>query len=522
MTFTVKRYSDFGDKWFFGLAVGLGISLIVLGKSYLVETIKLYICLVAIMFFYGYYCWKSDYFRIRSDKAGDNIYYMGFLFTLASLGISLSQSTQDSFATENIISNFGVALITTIFGVAGRVTFSQLRDTPQEIENESLNSVSDAARNLRKQLDEIVTDFNIFRTTIKQSTNELHIEWTCSLKKQLDDVQNYYSELFDEIKVKNNEIVNQIDLFGKSINNINTSINSIEVPKDVFKNHLKAYLADFNSFFKKFHDTIDSKLQKLEKTTSTLQNVIENEKSLSESVKNISEFTNQQIKVSKQSVTEMINHVESFKIFVDQNGELIENLIKGVEDNLKVFSDMYRNISEETQEHNKKLLDQHGSIISNISKINEEIDSSVASQSELIKALIIKDLPYFSTSLREKTKEIEMVSLSFNKLYENSKKLSELLQKSITTSDYSINGINIVSNKIYRGFNDLQEEIKKSTISQSENSSKIIYNLEKLSEFSEKSAVVLENFKTETAKQNDAGTNPSERKWYNFTANSQR
>jgi hypothetical protein len=447
---------------------------------------------------------------------------MGFLFTLASLGISLLQSAKDSFATENIISNFGVALITTILGVAGRVTFSQLRDTPQEIENESLNSVSDAARELKKQLDEIVTDFNIFRTTVKQSTNEMHVEWTHSLKNQLVETQNYYEKHFEEIKHKHTEIVDQIDIYNNSIGNISSAINSIEIPQDVFKNHLKSYLSDFNSYFKKFQTSLDDKIKKVDRSASIAIDIVENVKLLSDSVKSISDFTNNQIALSKQSVVEMINYVESFKVFIDQNSELIENAVINAESKFDSFSEIFHNLSLEAQKHTQNLLTQHELIIKNISAIDDGLGDSVIKQNELIRSLIIKDLPYFSTALRDKVKEIENVSLLFSKLYESSEQLHELIKKSITTSDYSINGMNIVSNKIDKGFNELQAEFRSNSTAHLDNERKIISSLEKLGEVSERSTFVLEEMKNQSGKIGDNEKHVSDRKWYNFNSTSQR
>ena len=51
--------------------------------------------------------------RVDDDQAGDNLYYLGFLFTLTSLGCALFQYNGSS-SKESIIQNFGIALATTI------------------------------------------------------------------------------------------------------------------------------------------------------------------------------------------------------------------------------------------------------------------------------------------------------------------------------------------------------------------------------------------------------------------------
>src|ERR1700743_990797 len=48
-------------------------------------------------------------FRLRDDQSGDNLYYMGFLFTLTSLAVSLYQFSAAGSA-EQIVQNFGIAI----------------------------------------------------------------------------------------------------------------------------------------------------------------------------------------------------------------------------------------------------------------------------------------------------------------------------------------------------------------------------------------------------------------------------
>ena len=54
--------------------------------------------------------------RLRLDAAADNMYYLGFLYTLTSLAVAL---TVDD--TDQILANFGVAISSTLIGIAARV-----------------------------------------------------------------------------------------------------------------------------------------------------------------------------------------------------------------------------------------------------------------------------------------------------------------------------------------------------------------------------------------------------------------
>jgi len=84
-------------------------------------------CSFLIMSLYIAYCGTRPY-AIRAEIIGDNIYYLGFLFTLVSLAYTLYKFTSSDTEIDQIIKNFGIALSTTLIGVVGRVYFNQTSD----------------------------------------------------------------------------------------------------------------------------------------------------------------------------------------------------------------------------------------------------------------------------------------------------------------------------------------------------------------------------------------------------------
>ena len=89
-------------------------------------------------------------FRLRDDQAGDNLYYMGFLFTLTSLAISLYQFSAAGSA-EQIVQNFGIAIASTITGIGLRVMFNQMRRDPVEIDDRGFVRLARARRSSSRQ-----------------------------------------------------------------------------------------------------------------------------------------------------------------------------------------------------------------------------------------------------------------------------------------------------------------------------------------------------------------------------------
>ena len=94
---------------------------------------------------------------IEPETIGDNCYYIGFLFTLTSLAITLIQlgsagTTSNTDVLENVISGFGVALVSTIVGVLMRVLFFQQRADLVARERETALELQKAVREFRANL----------------------------------------------------------------------------------------------------------------------------------------------------------------------------------------------------------------------------------------------------------------------------------------------------------------------------------------------------------------------------------
>src|SRR5512138_80081 len=127
---------------------------------------------VALMLLYALYVSYGRRYRLRDDRAGDNLYYLGFLFTLISLGYSLWSFSGEVDSTQQIIENFGLALATTIIGLALRILFNQMREDHTDVERQARLSLGEAVSRLKAELDVSVTELALFRHSTQQSLAE--------------------------------------------------------------------------------------------------------------------------------------------------------------------------------------------------------------------------------------------------------------------------------------------------------------------------------------------------------------
>jgi hypothetical protein len=133
-------------------------------------------------------------FRLRDDQSGDNLYYMGFLFTLTSLAVSLYQFSAAGSA-EQIVQNFGIAIASTIAGITLRIMFNQMRRDPIETEATSRLELAEASRRVKRELESSILEFGYFRRMTQQSLADALDEMRESIGKAHQQVAKELEKL---------------------------------------------------------------------------------------------------------------------------------------------------------------------------------------------------------------------------------------------------------------------------------------------------------------------------------------
>lgn len=232
-----EQVTDLFDKFGFFAAFFLGLLGISCLKLLNCSQIWVTLFPVTIMVLYSFLIYTFIRIRLNEDQAGDNLYYLGFLFTLISLAFALYQFDGNG-GTAVIIENFGIALSTTITGLFLRILFNQMRHDPVEIEREARFELTNAAARLRTNLLEVT---QIMKTTL------------IAAQQQTAEVMQDYGKRFDEVAqtiiVKTNEVhsivientnrlkTNTNDLV-ESVESLLARINKIEAPTNILEEKL--------------------------------------------------------------------------------------------------------------------------------------------------------------------------------------------------------------------------------------------------------------------------------------------
>ena len=182
----------------FFIFVIAGSVLLYLAKASNLPPLMIVACSFGMMAAYAIFILAIPATKLRLDVAADNMYYLGFLYTLSSLAVAITVDEP-----EKVLANFGVAITCTIIGIAFRVALNQLRIDPYDVEAASRLELSQATKRVSRELDQSIKELIKFRTMSMQVMAEGYED----VQKNVDGAgKNMFASL-KETSDKNSEIL---------------------------------------------------------------------------------------------------------------------------------------------------------------------------------------------------------------------------------------------------------------------------------------------------------------------------
>ncbi|MGX9147601.1 hypothetical protein [Mesorhizobium sp. 128a] len=232
---------------------------------------------VCLMLFYLGVSIFTGKLRLHDEQTGDNLYYMGFLFTLTSLGISLFQFGSEG-STDAIVRNFGIAITSTITGIALRIFYNQMRRDPADIERTARHELADMTRRVRAEMESVTREFADFRRVshqmleegfaeiaVQAERNGEHIrsaldkiamesikpvqeasgKLSDALKDNFGQVESQFSSIAQRVEAAadlldkaNSSMSSSVGKLGEQADTVATKLEKVVVPDEVLKNDL--------------------------------------------------------------------------------------------------------------------------------------------------------------------------------------------------------------------------------------------------------------------------------------------
>ncbi|WP_153010579.1 hypothetical protein [Falsirhodobacter sp. alg1] len=149
---------------------------------------------IGVLVAYAVYAYNATQLRLDAETIGDNCYYLGFLFTLTSLAVTLYFVIQAPEANRaevipGVISGFGVALASTIGGVFLRVLMMQFKVDMDSRERQERQYLTETSRRFRTELGMSLDQIKAFSIESLQQGAEREGRMREAFDKLLADMQ---------------------------------------------------------------------------------------------------------------------------------------------------------------------------------------------------------------------------------------------------------------------------------------------------------------------------------------------
>jgi hypothetical protein len=273
------------DKWLFFVLLVLGVAAIPGLKHLGFDQLVVTAVLVGFILVYAASIIAVPRFRLGSDQAADNCYYLGFLYTLTSLAFSLHLFAQDAEQIQGIIANFGIALVTTIVGIAGRILINVFGGRADDPEREARLSLAAASRELRAELRQVVLEMGEFRRATRQSVSDGMMAVAAEANACLEDSSRRVGNVVDEVATK---LETLCSAFAGQVGGLERSsvkaaaaleracqqLQDIRLPENALVAGIEPALSEFAASLHRLRERIDTEEQYAQRLHAALEPVL--------------------------------------------------------------------------------------------------------------------------------------------------------------------------------------------------------------------------------------------------------
>ena len=295
--------------------------------------------ITSILFLLGimtaYYFFSKEYVSslIAKEHFADSFYYMGFIFTFVALTIAMYNlgSKGDLNTLNDVLSQIGIALTTTIYGLFIRVVMIQFNPILSDPDDDILSNIGELANSM----EDLAKDFNKSLNISTSQVKSFHSTLTKDLEKFSESLKTSHNDMLENTLSKINQ---NLDTFGHSTGTLNSKIESFA--NNLEKLDLRAFgesmpnLSDsISSLNKNLNDievSLKSMTQSLESSSSDLKQLSLSASSLSINAKNAGQNFSQLNDAASDANIKFSDTNTSYKDLSD-NMEKANNKMKDVE-----------------------------------------------------------------------------------------------------------------------------------------------------------------------------------------------
>ncbi|MBB3231952.1 hypothetical protein [Halomonas stenophila] len=428
---------DSFDKFLLALAFILGILGNILLKIFSAPIFLPAIFSAVVIIGYAVWVYNSKAGRVEPDQVGDNAYYLGFTLTLCSLAYTLFELGYHDIESEfiaHVISGFGVALSSTIVGVATRVLMLQFRLDLTARDKEARLSINQAMRLFQTELTESVRGLNYFGAEIRQNLEE-HLKQTSEAHERRLD--NSLENLMSGFKESISEFVEMAQASNQQLAKQATETAQSSEKK------MGAVLDRLESSINTAHDNTSDGSKAISETVAHL--LKENSKSLEE----MKRFTDMSHKSISESIDRFSTEISSI---VNSYQESLSSASSSTEAAASSFIHSSDNLGKAVAEFENRISDLSDRVSENSRNINKSLDQRLKDES-----VNIDNMNNVVATLREIAKDINSHKETS---YSDAESLSTLLEKSHENQLFSAQRLSDIVASLEKSVMSLNEKVQ--------------------------------------------------------------
>jgi len=405
-----------GSPWIFGLWVPIAFMI-----AYIVI---------------GYY--KREQI-ISDEKFADSCYYLGFIFTIASIIFALFDLKNIGTGLADIGIRFGAAMVSTCIGVAVRVALVNFRPNAEDALLNVEDTVVEVSRRLTNEFSHSFEELVDFRSKVMKTSKDT----VAGVKLQIEDMSNLHRQqteaFFEEMTRHNKGMIqafiqelgttamglakilgeyesrakktaDSIDQTVSDFTNVMVErLNKVEFPQDIFSRRLAAPIANLN-------DSTNAVADNVKIVSSNVKDVA---KSVSTTVSKIN--------AKAENLSEVLN--------------VAQNLSNEQQELMSAMKLQQQSMLEQMKAYNTSLLE---AISSQQEKLNQELKTHLSAVGGINETLlaVAKALGENKTSIAE----FKQVSLNVSHIADNTSEtnraivsnIDALLRRTEVVSDHVI------------------------------------------------------------------------------------
>lgn len=440
------QVSNWLDKWLFVFLLFVGTCGMFVLWHFSIRQLWVTSWPVFILLVYTIFLLGTKRYQIREDRAGDNLYYLGFIFTLVSLGHALFILDDGEDSAQKLITDFGIALTTTIFGLALRVFLNQLREDPIETERTAREELALTVGELRATLGGMVQDVNTYRRTVEQSIVELNKETETAIEKGIKTSTQSYETLITNIEqtIKSSAagietsietLVQASKSASESVESLSKRMAAIEIPPEVVERAINKPFEKIDQILK----TIEARQQEGSNTiaalATTINNINQSIESLRASILAVENITIPENLITN-SIRPVFSDIEGLLGEIRQSHEADSKLLQEFSATIETLTVSTTQLSQSLQSVTSTttaiagMQSEFSGLSSDINRVTQDISNTLSQHKDVIESLHVdadETVQYLAHRRATMESEIEMIQSANRQIFDHLAQLSNVI-----------------------------------------------------------------------------------------------